>query len=170
MWARPAGRHGVTGARDGISVGGDGERGQAGRGVSQDGEQLVALFGREEEARDHADDPRLVTSAPACEHGVEAVLGFERLPHLRAVQPDAGQRPAVAQAALGQLVEVDGLVSAVKGPDPEVYNARAQRRAVIAGNRDAPAVVGERVLVEGTGAAHRAATYPYVTAVRRADG
>ena len=66
---------------------------------------------------------------------VHAAAGAQprEVPGLRGAEVDPGDRPAQVARALHHVVEVHGLVGAVKGPHPDVHDADPRGVAVIAG-------------------------------------
>jgi hypothetical protein len=71
------------------------------------------------------------------DHGEQAVLGRQRLLHPTVSQADAGDAPPAADPALGEIVEVHGLMRTVEAPHPEVDDRRRHGGAVVRRDRDA---------------------------------
>ena len=80
--------------------------------------------------------------------GVQPVLGRQHVFDVGGTQTDAGDSPLIGNALAGQVVEVDGLVGAVKVAGADVYDAALQGRTVVGRHVDSLRVQWERVVTE----------------------
>ena len=67
----------------------------------------------------------------ALHHGVQPVLWRQQVFGVGGVQADAGDSPSIGDAPAGKVVEVDGLVCAVKVARADVDDTPAKGRPVI---------------------------------------
>src|SRR5947199_7797925 len=73
----------------------------------------------------------------ALHHGVQPVLGGQHVLDIAGTQADAGESPLMGNARAGQVVEIHGLVGAMKIARSDVYYAALQGRPVVSGDIDA---------------------------------
>ena len=96
-------------------------------------ENGLRIVGGIEVLDDRADHRRLHRTVGMLEgQGVQTVLWHKRIPHPRVGGPHADTADSPRRIGREQLVDVEGLVRAMEAADPEVHDARGDRRAVVA--------------------------------------
>ena len=118
---------------------GDGQRHDPGARVGHPRDHGLRVVRGEQVVGDRADHPRLQLAVRVLDHErVEAVLGLHHLVHppVERQHADPADRPVQRLPGVHQGVEVHRLVRPVEPADPEVHDARAQGRAVVARGGD----------------------------------
>lgn len=77
-------------------------------------------------------------------HGVEAILGAQSFGHAPIVIEQTNPAFTPRTGALGEIIQVDGLVGAMEPPDSDVGNGGREARSMVAGCTY-PAVCGDSV-------------------------
>ncbi len=101
-------------------------------GVGHCIEQRFRVLRRNEKFADGADQAQMLAHAGADRHSVETVLRIEGVGCGGSSQAGAANRPACL-ACPEAIVEVDGLMGAVKGADAEMDDPDARRSNVVGG-------------------------------------
>ncbi len=135
------GRRGQEGARGlvhRIAALGDGERDDAGLRPCHPLHERFDVRAGQDVVDDRADDTDVRAPLVPGDQGVEAVLRVQRIRHGRVAGEDArsGDRP-VGDALPKEVVEVDGLVSAMEAADTDVDDASTEGAPVVARDDDA---------------------------------
>ena len=137
----------VTGFEE-VSVAGDGQADYAGVGVRQRGADRRAVVRRVVDGADRADHAGGLALVAALHDGVQPVLGRQHVFDVAGTQADAGDPPLVGNARAGQVVEVDGLVRAVKVARTDVYDSALQGRPVVGRHVDSLGMQSKGVVAE----------------------
>ena len=136
---------------DQIAALGDRQADDACGRVGEHPQHTLGVAWRERVRAERADHAGRVTLGAALDHGVQAVLGIERVGHalIGRQQADAALAPTRGDSLLGQIVQVDGLVGAVEPANAQVHDRTRDLAPIVRRHGDAIGNSLERCLVEG---------------------
>ena len=130
-----------------VPVAGDRQADDAGLGIGQGGSDRHAVVRCVVNRSDRAHHTRRRVVVTALYDGVQPVLSRQQVPGIGGVQADADDTPVrVARAC--QVVEIDGLVCAVKVARADVDHASLQRRPIVSRHFDTLRVQAESRITE----------------------
>ncbi len=131
---------------DEVAAFGHRKRNQRDLGVGKAFDGPFGVLRRQDEVHDGADDAGCLQRSAALHHRIQIILLLERIAHGCVVgqHTHAALAPVSKGAPLQQVIEVNGLVRAVKRADTDMDAAGAKLTAVVPGLPDAASELAER--------------------------
>jgi hypothetical protein len=114
-----------------VPVAGNGQADEASLRISQRGTDRSAVVRCVVVVADRADHTGRLAVMAALHHGVKPILSRQQILHIAGAKTDAGDTPLVGNARAGKVVEVNGLMRAVKVACADMNDTPLKGRPVI---------------------------------------